>query len=58
MMKLLSVLTLLAILNGLGIILKLDSSLAAELNPIIEQSMQQKKDCPVYRRCQEVGGSR
>jgi hypothetical protein len=58
MMKLLSVLTLLAILNGWGIILELNPSLAAELNSSIQQPMPQAKDCPVYRRCQEVGGSR
>lgn len=58
MMKLLSVLTLLAILNGLDMTLKLNPSLAAELNSSIQQPVEQAQDCPPYRRCKEVGGSR
>ena len=60
MIKFLSVLMLLTISNGWGITLKLNFSLAAELNSTIEQSVEQiqPQPCPPYRRCQEGGGSR
>jgi hypothetical protein len=58
MMNLLSVLTVLTVLNGWGI------SSSVKINEIINSDAQfhlsthsQARNCPVYRRCKDVGGS-
>lgn len=58
MMNFLSVLTLLTILNGWGIASVIQINQTVNLDSQFDLSMHlQARNCPVYRRCKQAGGS-